>query len=427
MASTDPKNYFKFERNGLSVVILGACWYNRGDEAALRAMLESIFANFPVKSLHIQFLKNIQNFPYPQIKILPLFSQNQTIFSSCSLLSDHLLLFFPILKRTCTKEMTDLKKSIKNANIVLIAPSGPPIGDIHAGIIDELLYLCRLFFVINNNIPLFFYAPSMGPFNSHSRNIFRKLVLKRVTAIIVRENISKQFLKEQLGLDAYVTADSAAQNTVYEEYLSRYEHALELLHLIKKEKFIGIVLTDLDWHPRHKGAIGMTARIKEIFVDVTSYLINHGYKIILIQHLFGDNLNTSLYSALQNLDPEHISLLDPEYDAYAQQVVISNLYCVIGLRYHSAVFATKYGVPSICICYEHKAKGFMDAVGLSEFAIDIKEISANAIIDKFIYLEKHYEETLNVVNKNKSSLRRNAGATIKIIVHKVKLLGLIKY
>ncbi len=266
----------------------------------------------------------------------------------------------------------------------------------------------------------------MGPFRSKIRNVFRKLILQRVNTIILRDDLSRKYLQEQLGLDAYVTADSAAQNDVDESYLNKYEDAANLVNLIKTTKFVGIVLTDLAWHPKYKNDIMMTAKIKSTFSYVISYLINRGYMVILIPHLFGKPTSSSLLADLQNINRKKIIVLGPEYDAYAQQVVISKLFCVIGIRYHSAVFAVKSNVPPICIYYEHKAKSFMDMMGLSNFAIDVDVMSANAIIERFIYLESNYCIIVESLKKTSKTLKKNSRRTTKIIAYKARRLGLIK-
>ncbi len=96
------------------------------------------------------------------------------------------------------------------------------------------------------------------------------------------------------------------------------------------------------------------------------------------------------------------------------------------MRYHPNVFATKGNVPSICIYYEHKAKGFMDKVGLTDLMIDVEEISASKIIDKITYLEDNYNTIKELLKKRTPQLKEESQKTTEIIIEKLKQLEVIK-
>ena len=259
----------------------------------------------------------------------------------------------------------------------------------------------------------------MGPFSGMLRNLIRKFVLKRSSAIILREEISSKYLKEQLGLDSYVTLDSAFQNDIPDEYIGKYNNISEILNIIENEKVVGMTLTDLKWHPVYRNYNGLSEKIMHSLPDVIRYLISKGYVILLIPQLFGEQDDVSLLESFCELNKKKIFILPTDIDSYAQQVIISKLFCVIGMRYHPNIFAAKGNVPSICIYYEHKAKGFMEKLGLTDLTINVEDISASKIIDKFTYLEENYNAIKEQLKKRTPQLKEESKKTTEIIIGKL--------
>ena len=77
----------------------------------------------------------------------------------------------------------------------------------------QLEYLFPIAYAQKKHIPVFFAAPSIGPFSKTYK--YRNRVLKRVDAICVRESISYQELKKEgLEKNVTVTIDSAFLNDI---------------------------------------------------------------------------------------------------------------------------------------------------------------------------------------------------------------------
>lgn len=418
------------DKNGLNILILNAHWNNRGDEAAIRAMIDSLRSKLLNKNMKIMILsKNPTYFPYENISLLDLYPSIEK--KASSILSFGMDIFLTIItfgKLTFTNKGKKFLSAVHDADIVIHAPGGPSIGDIWRGKygISELFYLYRLLVPILKGKPVFFYAPSMGPFSGRIKNIIRKFILKKTTMIILREEISSKYLKEQLGLDSYVTLDSALQNDISKEYINRYDDISEILNIIENEKVVGMTLTDLKWHPVYKNNIKLHEKISHSLLGVIEYLINNGYIILLIPQLFGVSDDVTLLKEFYKLNKKKIFILPTNIDSYAQQIIISKLFCMISMRYHPNIFAAKGNIPSICIYYEHKAKGFMEKLGRVDLMINVEEISASKIIDKFLYLEKNYNTIKEEIIKRIPRLKEESEKTTDIIMEKLKQLKLIK-
>ena len=417
------------DKKGLNILVLHAHWNNRGDEAAIRAMIDSFRSKLPINNIKIMMhSKNLTYFPYEDIEILDLFPSWERKVSS--FLSNSVDIFWSLItfgKLAFTKQGKKYIRAVHDADVVIHAPGGPNIGDLYTGKYGLFRFFgsYRLLIPILRGKPVFFYAPSMGPFLGRFR-IIRKFVLKKASAIILREEISSKYLKEQLGLDSYVTIDSAFQNDISEDYIRRYTNISEILNIIENEKVVGITITDLKWHPVYRNYNGLSEKIIYSLSNVIKYLVGKGYFIFLIPQLFGEVEDISLLEDIRELNEEKIFILPSNMDSYAQQVIISKLFCVISMRYHPNIFAAKGNIPSICISYEHKMEGFMEKLGRTDLMIKVEEISTNKIIDKFTYLEENYNTIKEQLKKRTPQLKEESKKTTEIIIEKLKQLGMIK-
>lgn len=83
--------------------------------------------------------------------------------------------------------------------------------------------------------------------------------------------------------------------------------------------------------------------------------------MIFIPQLYGNGNDYDLMSQyVTSSESCYVVKADSDlYDAYFQQFLISKLYMVIGMRYHSNIFSAKMGTPFVSISYEQKMQGFM--------------------------------------------------------------------
>jgi colanic acid/amylovoran biosynthesis protein len=54
----------------------------------------------------------------------------------------------------------------------------------------------------------------------------------------------------------------------------------------------------------------------------------------------------------------------------------------IGTRMHSNIFALSEGVPCLAIGYMHKTRGIAEMAGMSEWVLDIDDVTSGALIEK---------------------------------------------
>lgn len=398
----------------MNILILHAHTANRGDEAAVKAMVDEILAARPDTNITICINGNTfyPNMP-KQVKQL---GRMPKLHSKVALLEFYLF-YFTNAKFAVSKECKAFKKEFLHANLVLHAPGGPSIGDIYAGV--ENLYLYRLNLARKLNIPYMFYAPSMGPFNSGKNDELRKKVILGAERVVVRDPISKQYVKQYIPtVQVEQHLDSALQHDIeLRKYDAVYENYSELKIFIQKHpKCLGITITDLSWHPKH-GNTKVQSMIPNVFQKFVDKKIKEGYGIVFIPQLYGANDDTTLMK--QFMHNEHTFMVEAnetDYDAYFQQYVIGKLYAVVGMRYHSNIFSAKMGTPFVSISYEQKMKGFMEKIGLDEYCISIEELSQEQLEDTFEKMCQNYSAYKEKLQKMHLQMKEDSYKTTETVL-----------
>ena len=393
---------------GRNILIIHAHTENRGDEAAVKAMIAAIKEKEPDANICISY--NGPTF-YPNMNNVKEICRFPKIASKLAQL-DFFLILMTKGKLSVTKEGREFINEVKKADIVLHAPGGPSIGDIYEEF--EWLYLKRLHLIKKMGVHYMFYEPSMGPFKSEKRNKQRKIILQGAEKIVLRDPISLKYVNEFLGENkALLALDSAFQNNIDENIYGKLFDGYKELNdfMAMHKKCIGITITDLLWHPKHRNNKTLLSKIEESFKKNIEKLTSEGYGIVFIPQLYGKQDDEKLMNGYRiNENCFTITSKSEKYDSQFQQYVISKLYAVIGMRYHSNIFSAKQCTPFISISYEQKMRGFMKESGLEEYCIDIDELNDSVLEEKFEYLVDTYDDYLDKLKilkpefKNKSHI-----------------------
>lgn len=398
----------------MKILVLHAHTANRGDEAAVRAMVDEILAKIPETEITICINGNTF---YPNMpKQVKQIGRMPKLHSKVALLEFYLF-YFTNARFALSKECKEFKRELLHADLVLHAPGGPSIGDIYARV--EKLYLYRLNLARVRKIPYMFYAPSMGPFNRGKGDKLRKRVISGASKVVVRDPISKQYLNQYVpDIQVEQHLDSALQHDIEpQKYDAVYENYRELKDFIQKHnRCLGITVTDLAWHPKH-GKTKLQSLIPEVFQKFVDHKIEEGYGIIYIPQLYGANDDTTLMN--QFMRDEHTFMIEanaPEYDAYFQQYIIGKLYAVVGMRYHSNIFSAKMGTPFVSISYEQKMKGFMEKMGLDEYCITIEKLTLERLESTFEKMNKDYPAYKKKLQEKHFEMKKDSYKTTEAVL-----------
>lgn len=371
----------------MKITLFNCAWTNRGDEAAFRSMVEELKSIYPdvVFNLVAHDEKIFAQFPYDSsvvnIHVIPYITRRNYI--------DIPFLFFSRGRFAYNKNLRKLIAVIRDSDFVFHNPGGPSMGDLYP-------YMQRASyfkFIITRLLkkPYLFYAPSMGPFNKRFQNILRRYIYNGAELVTTREQISADYYKKlHAKKEAVVTADSALQHRFdtapYEKQFDEYTELKDFIN--RYEKVVGITIATLRWHKKHN-TDEIENRIKNSFEAFIEYLGAKGIGIVFIPQIFGNGSGND-YPLMQSFAKENCFVCDDEHDCFFQQHLISKLYAVVGLRYHSNIFSAKMKTPFISVAYEQKMNGFVELAGMSDYLVDITELSPEALIEKYELLEKNY-------------------------------------
>ena len=394
----------------MNILIFGANWYNRGDESAIRAMIDEFRMKIPNCNIKIHFNQPVEDIPYEDIEIIGDFRRPGGKNFLKKLLYKFAVLTGGKVKPVDYSEgFKEFCNAINWAEYAIYAPGGPCIGDYYGQyqIVDMMTMLRK------GQVPYSIYAVSMGPFSKYLREI--KKEFSSADNVCLREEISYNYFGGlKIDKDATVTLDSALQHPVDKEYYSQIYKKYSALDdfLCKYNKVVGITIAKLENHHLYKNT-DIKERTRATFAKFIEYLEKKGYGVVFIPQLFGKDND---YEFMNSFSSENTFTVSDEYDCYFQQYLISKLYFVVGMRYHSNIFSAKMKTPFISISYEQKMIGFMKRVGLEQYCIKALDLNYEILLEKFNKEEYDYLDYKKYLEDNIEKFINMSSQTTDIIV-----------
>lgn len=130
-------------------------------------------------------------------------------------------------------------------------------------------------------------------------------------------------------------------------------------------------------------------------VQFARWLVSEGYNV---RPIMGDTVDMPARKQLNRLltddmgPPNQAAVIDePVTSVDSLLSALSRADFVVATRFHNILFALLSGKPVIAISPHHKCASLMDAVGLSEYCLDIHEVETNTLIRTFEHLVTNAE------------------------------------
>ena len=374
----------------MRIFIANAHWFNRGDEAALMVYVNHLAEQghditVEIKERQPGVIISLGGAKIKTISTRYLPKDTESWYQS--VLSDG--------QEFADEEEKKALDAMRDSDLIIYSPGGSVICD-RFWWVKQLEYLTPFLYAKMFNIPMFIASPSMGPFNvgDEEHIKIRKELLAVPEHIFVREPISREYLSE-IGItdNIKVSIDSAFYDTFNSETNERlFNGDVELKAFMNSgRKTVAMTVTDLQWNIGYKDQKEeLKSKVRTVIDGVISSLLKKGYNVLLIPQLFGIQDDENLLKEF--CTDGNVFVLDTKYNCHFQQFVISRCYALIGMRYHSNIFAAKTGIPFIPICYEEKMTGFLKMYHFDQWAVMMDLFSVDGIMTKFETLEKDYKE-----------------------------------
>ena len=388
---------------------------NRGDEAALLAMCAGIEAELgPTQFTVIHQFNNAAAGPmlrpdaqWITLK-LPKFEALRILVYVCLRifgLRPHFLLG-SLGKKTIA--------AYETADVVVSAPGGPYFGDLYIG--HEAVHWLYVWLAKLHHVPAVLYATSAGPFQKKWANPFRRYTYRCFSRLFVREEISAGHIHSlfagRRNVNIEVSVDSALQVSI-----------APIDRLPEEDQLI--VVSAIHWpYPndpspqlRQKEYDTSVVEAIKIFAD------GRPTQVVFVPQLYGSiHRDTPYLEGLVRLVPTNIrcEVLSDTKSSNEQRAVFAAADWVIAGRYHPAVFAVSAAVPLLCIAYEHKATGVLQAAGVPDAVLSIEEVSVEVVRAKARELLAGKADLLARLNVAQLALREVSSRTSVAVAEVVR-------
>jgi polysaccharide pyruvyl transferase CsaB len=215
--------------------------------------------------------------------------------------------------------------------------------------------------------PLFLYAVGVGPLSTAAGRRCTRMICDQARLLTVRDAESKELLEETgvEGSRVQVTADPAFRLTA------------PAARLEMESPILGVGLRN--WNM----GVDSKAWESELAASLDSFLDGPGSILFLPFDHEDVAIATGMQSRLRL--PERTAIFEPAGNPGRLAGAIAGCSVVLGMRYHSALFAIRHGIPVVGLVYDPKVRHLLAAAGCEEYAIDIGAFRASdlaALIDR---------------------------------------------
>ncbi len=391
---------------------------NTGDEAALRAMLDgladrigavrfTVLHQFREASSCVDTPHDIewQRLVLPPVQALGLVLH--TLGSLVGLRPRWLL-------GPAARAVVDAYRS---ADLVVSAPGGPYFGDLYWQ--HEPVHWFYVWLARANRRPLGLYATSAGPFRLRWFNPFRRATYRCFDRVVLREEVSARHVQQLTGgrIRPEVTADSALQQRVPARPVSEWSTAPPAAESI----VIAVSAIDRPYVGDPDPAARKQRYDRSIVAAISAVAERSDRPVhaVFVPQLQSEAHDDTAYLRRLGRQLEGDvtwEVVGGRHSSIEQRGVFGAADVVLAGRYHPAVFAVSAEVPVLCVPYEHKAAGLMAAAGLSEFAVDLEDVTPERLAEVAAELWDRQQEIRETLRRTEPALRELSGRTSDLMV-----------
>ncbi|MCK8828119.1 polysaccharide pyruvyl transferase CsaB [Natroniella acetigena] len=219
-------------------------------------------------------------------------------------------------------------------------------------------------------VPVFFCAQGVGPINAVINQKLVKSVLNRVDLITVRDQKSKELLR-QIGVEGliYVTADPVFMLQPTKEKRIKAILAEEGIDLAQQT--VGISIRP--W--------GDNSYLKRLAVVLEQFREEFAIQLLLIPLHYPADLEVS--HKLRSLMEGEVAIVTGNYSPQEVLGLVGQVDLLLGVRLHSLIFAALNQMPLLGISYDPKIDSFLASLDLSPIGwidnLEVEQLSQEII------------------------------------------------
>jgi polysaccharide pyruvyl transferase WcaK-like protein len=157
----------------------------------------------------------------------------------------------------------------------------------------------------------------------------------------------------------------------------------------------------------------------ENLATVVKWLLAHGYDVRLLN---GDLVDIPARQDFRDLLRKRLSARDEDHIIDEPVTSVENLLSqiaatdtVVATRFHNVLLALLCNKPVISISFHHKCVSLMNAMGLSAYCVDIKDLKADTLIAKFCDLESNANGIKCLIREKVREFRKDLDEQYRLI------------
>jgi polysaccharide pyruvyl transferase WcaK-like protein len=154
-------------------------------------------------------------------------------------------------------------------------------------------------------------------------------------------------------------------------------------------------------------------------VSVTRWLLAHKYEDRLLSGDIVDlhvrrEFRALLREGLSPGDEAHI-IDEPALSVESLLSQIASTDILVATRFHNVLLALLCNKPVISISFHHKCESLMNAMGLSAYCLDINDLKADRLIEKFCDIETNATRVRKLIRERTGDFRMTLDEQYKVI------------
>jgi polysaccharide pyruvyl transferase WcaK-like protein len=170
-----------------------------------------------------------------------------------------------------------------------------------------------------------------------------------------------------------------------------------------------------------------TDRIYSAYLDslamFAEWLIAGGYDVRLLIGDLGDmpakkEFRDLLRNRISSCHEQHL-IDEPIRSVEDLLVQIAETDLVVATRFHNVLLSLVCNKPVISIAFHHKCESLMSAMGLSEYCLNINDLKADQLIERFCDLERNSDKIKRSIGEKTSQFRADLDQQYKIIFNEM--------
>jgi colanic acid/amylovoran biosynthesis protein len=252
---------------------------------------------------------------------------------------------------------------------IIVDLSGDSFSDSKGG--RSIINIMGILIGIILEKPIVFFSQSIGPFNKWTLPL-SLFCLNKATMIIVRENITKEYLfKIGVTSPIYLTADCAfVLDSVSSEIVDNI--LLKEGIAINRRPLIGVSANIMLDDKENHYALTMAKLIEYLVQNLNAQVIFIPHVISIKEGGLTDDreMAKKIYELIEN--KTDVDLIKGDYSPEELKGIIKLFDLFIGGRMHANIAALSSNIPTLATSWSHKYYGIMSTLGQEKYVCDFK-------------------------------------------------------